>query len=153
MRIAFAEQEDTENLVQMGARMMALSRFSAMPCRHDKLRRTIEHAIANPGYMLALARSGDESLAGFHLASMQEYFFADGWYAQSISFFVAPEYRGSSAALRLLRALQKWGERQGAREIVAGTGVSDGTTLARMDRFMRHAGLRQVGGLYSRVLG
>jgi len=153
MRIRFAEERDVEAVVDLGQHMHGLSRFESVSYSREKVRGVVQHAVDNPAYMIAVAASRDGRVAGFHLANMERYFFGDDWLAQSINYFVLPEYRGTSAALRLLQIFRKWGERRGARELVLGTGTSKGVSLAQMDRFVRRCGFDQVGGLYSRWVG
>lgn len=152
MRVRFAERADVDAVVEMGERMFDLSRFRRFRYSRERSRQAVEHAVTNPAWMLAVAETSGGELAGFHMAHMAQYFFCDEWMAESVLYFVAPERRGTSAALKLLRIFERWGQRRGAREVVLGTGVSEGAPLARTDRFLRRAGIRQVGGLYGRWL-
>ncbi|MDZ7748851.1 MAG: hypothetical protein U5K43_08355 [Halofilum sp. (in: g-proteobacteria)] len=147
-----ATPDDVDALVELGKRMFERTRFGDLDFDHEKGRKVLLHAIDNPGYMLGVAVASDGPYAGLHLANMQQYFFCNDWMAQSVLYFVAPEYRGSSAAIRLLRLFWRWAEKRRACEITLGTGLAEGVSLARMDRFMRRAGLQQVGGLYARWL-
>jgi len=152
MQIRMATGGDVEALTDLGERMFDLGRYGGLEYNREKTRRVFQHGVDNPAYMLGVAITSDGKYTGMHLAHMQQYFFCDQWMAQSVLYFVAPEHRGSSAAIRLLRLFWRWAEKRGACEIVLGTGISKGVSLAQMDRFVRRAGLRQVGGLYSRWL-
>lgn len=148
----FATSEDVDGVVELGREMFLRSRFERLAFDWAKARQLAQHAVDHPAYMLGIAESSTGELAGFHMANMDRYIFCDDLVGQSIVYFVLPRYRGTSAALRLLQLFRRWAEKRGAREIVLGTGISDGASLQAMDRFVRRAGLQQVGGLYGRWL-
>ena len=77
MRVRFAGAEDVESVIDLGARMHALSRFECVGYERAKVRRVLHHAVGNPAYMLAVAEASDGVMAGFHLANMDRYFFSD----------------------------------------------------------------------------
>lgn len=152
MRVRFATSQDVDGVVELGRAMFLRSRFEHLSFDWAKSRQLAQHAADHPAYMLGVAESSTGELAGFHMANVDRYIFCDELVAQSIAYFVLPRYRGTSAALRLLQIFWRWAEKRGAREIVLGTGISDGASLQAMDRFVRRAGLHQVGGLYGRWL-
>lgn len=146
----FATSEDVDGVVALGREMFVRSRFEHLSFDWAKSRQLAQHTVDHPACMLGIAESSTGDLAGFHMANVDRYIFCDDLVGQSIAYFVLPRYRGTSAALRLLQLFWRWAEKRGAREIVLGTGISDGASLQAMDRFVRRAGLQQVGGLYGR---
>ncbi|PWG63408.1 GNAT family N-acetyltransferase [Sediminicurvatus halobius] len=153
MQVRAAQLADAPAIEALAERMFSLGRFRGIALNRDKVRAVIRYAIPASDYMLAVAESDNGELAGLHLAQVTAYYFSDQYMAESVAYFVLPHFRGSSAALRLLAYFWRWAEQRGAREAVLGTGPSQGTTLARMDRFLRRAGMSQIGGLYTRPLG
>ena len=148
MRIRFAEHGDVEAILALAEEIFSHGRFAALTFDHEKVRQVVTHAVDNPGYFLALAETADGELAGVHLANMENFFFAKEPFAQSVTFFVRPDFRGTSAAPKLLAALRKWAAKRGAHELVVGTGESEGQDLEKTDRFLRKMGLEPTGGNY-----
>ena len=148
MRIRFAEQGDMAAILALAEEIFSYGRFATLTFDRDKVRQVVTHAIDNPAYFLALAETADGELAGLHLANMEHFFFAKEPFAQSVTFFVRPNYRGSSAAPKLLATLRKWAAKRGAHELVVGTGESHGQDLEKTDRFLRKMGLKPTGGNY-----
>lgn len=148
MRIRFAGHEDVAAILALAEEIFGYGRFAALTFDRDKVRKVVSHAIENPAYFLALAETTDGELAGLHLANMEHFFFAKEPFAQSVTFFVRPTYRGTSAAPKLLAALRKWAAKRGAHELVVGTGESEGQDLEKTDRFLRKMGLEPTGGNY-----
>lgn len=65
-------------------------------------------------------------------------------------FYVAPEYRGSSAALRMFKDFERWAISIGANEI--SLGVSTGVDPERTDSFYKRMGYLCAGGIYKKYL-
>lgn len=153
MQVRAARPGDAQAIAGLAEAMFRLGRFHSMPLNRNKVGAVIRHATEAPDYMLAVAESTGGELAGLHLAHATAYYFSDEYMAESIAYFVLPRFRGTSAAMRLLAYWWRWAEQRGAREAVLGTGPSEGITLAGTDRFLRRAGMHQIGGLYARPLG
>lgn len=150
MRIRPAEHVDIEGVVQLGRRMHSLGRFKDLPYDFAKCRTTVKHCVDNPGsYFFCVAETDDGEIVGLHMGMLQEYFFSNQLVAQSISFFVTPNFRGSSAAVKMLYAFKKWAQKRKAVEVVFGTGISEGAPLTVVDNFMKRLGFDLTGGNYA----
>ncbi|MFW5498123.1 MULTISPECIES: GNAT family N-acetyltransferase [unclassified Maridesulfovibrio] len=149
MNIRPAMHSDVEAVVQLGKEMHSLGRFKNIRYDFTKCRQAVRHCVDNPGsFFFCIAETDEKEIIGLHMGMLQEYFFSNQVAAQSISFFVTPEYRGSSAALKMLYAFKKWAKKRNAIEVVFGTGISEGAPLAVMDNFMKRLGFELTGGNY-----
>lgn len=153
MIIRCVDHKTLDKTLEITKRMHAAGRFKDLDYNDEKCRALICHCIDNPGsYFFYVAEMNDGRIAGFHMGNVQEYFFSKEKMAQSISFYVAPEYRGSSAAVKLLIAFKKWAIKRGAVEMVFGSGLSEGAPLAVVDTFLKRMGLELTGGNYGEWL-
>ena len=89
--------------------------------------------------------------AGFLSCTANRLFHCNEIIASCMAFYVLPEFRkgllGGRIAAKLLDAYRRWAANRGAVEIQIH--VTSGIEISRTDRFLRHAGFRQVGGNYS----
>lgn len=132
-----------------GFRTLALamhreSRFGGLPLNEGKVRQVFEHHLAHPATAcMLLAERADGRLVGLLSGMVVEFFFSDGCVAQDRAFFVLPEFRGSSAAVRLLGAFRRWAENRKAVELNINMSVA--VDMERFGRFMRHLGFACCG--------
>lgn len=150
MNIRPATLADVETVVHLGRKMHSLGRFKELEYDFAKCRTVVRHCVENSGsYFFCIAETDAGEIIGLHMGMLQEYFFSSQQLAQSISFFVVPEYRGSSAAVKMVYAFKKWAEKREAAEVVFGTGISEGAPLAVVDNFMKRMGFTLTGGNYA----
>lgn len=90
-------------------------------------------------------------VVGGLVGCLERHVFSDQLVATLVHYDVLPEKRMGGAGLRLLTAFRRWAENRGAFELSAG--ISSGTDLNKMDRFMRRIGFELTGGNYSLMLG
>ncbi|MHB1238746.1 MAG: ABC transporter transmembrane domain-containing protein, partial [Gallionella sp.] len=89
---------------------------------------------------------------GLLIGCLERHIFSDEQIVASlIHYDVLAGKRMGGAGLRLLSAFRTWAENRGAFELNAG--ISSGTDLVKLDRFMRKLGFQQTGGNYSLMLG
>ena len=100
-------------------------------------------AKGNPGLIMA-ERGGQ--LVGMAIVVAGEQFYSGAKAATVQLLYVAPEARGGSAAVKLLRAIRRWAETAGTAELHLH--VTSGIDAARTDRFLRRMGFKQTGGNY-----
>ena len=82
------------------------------------------------------------AMAGF----IQECWFAHGNVAYDFFLYVEPEHRGSSAALRLIRAYEKWARMQNVLEVTLG--ISTGINTEQTGKFYQRLGYNKVGSTF-----
>ena len=108
------------------------------------------HPDKNQIYLMTLMPNGivflaekDNKLIGFIAGITQKYFFSDRMKSTDMGFFVLPEYRGSSAAIRLVQAFEKWSKDQGVEDICFGQTTA--IDIEKTQRFYTHLGYKTVG--------
>lgn len=144
MKIRLAQASDEEALLEMGKTMHAESRFAHFPLQEDKLRQVVSVSLQDPkGHCILVAESATAGLVGMLGGYVLPLFFTDALIAQDKFFYVLPEHRGSSAAVKLLMAFERWAKNRQVAEIDINMSVD--IDRARFDRFMRHAGYQPCG--------
>jgi GNAT superfamily N-acetyltransferase len=142
--------EDIDEIIEMGARMHAESAYDFLPFDRDKVRHLITTYAENPESRCVLVAEEKDILVGMFGGYLTNYFFCNETLACDITLFVAQEYRGSSAAVRLIRAFRDWAAARGAREICLG--VSTDVNRERTGKFYERMGFARVGGIYKQRL-
>jgi GNAT superfamily N-acetyltransferase len=144
MKVRFATIDDANAVLAVIRQFYEESRFHVYPFNADKVRQTIEQTIANPNATcILLAQTDAGGIAGFLAALVTAPRFTDVLVAQDHGFYVLPEHRGSSAALKLLIAFRRWAENRKAVEMSINQNVD--IDQKRFDRFMRHLGFSCCG--------
>jgi len=151
MKIRFATKEDVDTVLALGREMHAESRFAHYPLNDEKAVSTIHGMIANPHKAcLLLAQRADGKIAGMLAAYMSEFFFCDAIAVQDRWFYVLPQYRGSSAAVKLIIALRQWAESKKVNELCINMSVA--VEMERFNKLMTHMGFKCCGSNFSIVL-
>ncbi len=152
MKIRFATAQDEEACIALGKIMHAESRFACYPVNEDKLRKVFALSLSEPKvHCLLLAERLSGEVVGMLGGNVLPSFFSDVWVAQDKFFYVNQEFRGTSAAAKLLLAFQKWCANRSVAEININMSVA--IDMDRFDRFMKHAGFQSCGSNYFKPLG
>lgn len=149
MKIETAGKEHVADLIALGRTMLAESALTHLPLDEDRARRTFTGAIEDDKgtYCLLLARSSTGVPAGWLFGTITRPWFTQAPVAHDHAFFVAPEFRGSSAAVKLLRVFRRWAERRGATALNISQRV--GVQMERFEAFMLHQGFESRGMNFS----
>lgn len=152
MKIEIAASEHIEELISLGCRMYEESALTSLPLDVERARKTFRAALDDDKgmYCLFIARSSEGVPAGWLFGTITRPWFTDALVAHDHAFFVAPEFRGSSAALKLLKVFRRWAEKRNARMLNVSQRV--GVEMDRFDRFMRRAGFESRGTNFSMTL-
>lgn len=150
MRLRAATTEDVPALIELGRQVHAESRYAALAYDEARLKQTLGGLIdlqARGSHFVLLAEDGKGAVIGGLIGGLEPYFFTSALAAKSMLLWVAPAWRGSAAALRLINAFKLWATKKGAAEVCIL--VSSGVTIGRTDRFLRRLGFAQTGGNYA----
>ncbi|MDP1612334.1 MAG: GNAT family N-acetyltransferase [Sulfuritalea sp.] len=151
MKLRPATAADVPAMVEQGRLAHSESRLSLFPYDEQKLLAGLAALItmqeSRGSHLCLLAESNDGRLIGMFIGSLEEYFFTRSKSANSILLWVHPDFRGSAAALRFIRAFCTWAGKCGAVEV--SIPIATGVRLAKTDRFLRRLGFMQTGGNYS----
>src|SRR3954451_8544595 len=110
-------QEDIETLTDLVFEMHQESDYAFLPYDRGKVRALILQYIEDQTTRCGLVAEDRQSLIGMIGGVLVEYYFCEETLVADEVLYVKRERRGGMAALRLIRGLQKWAERQGAREL------------------------------------
>lgn len=144
MRIRLAEAADLEAVFAVCQRFHEESRFNRYPLNPEKVRGAILEAIGAPmASCVLLAEHDAKGVVGMLAGFVATPRFTDVLVAQDHGFYVLPEHRGGSAALKLMIAFRRWAENRKAVEMSINQNVD--IDQARFNRFMRHLGFACCG--------
>ena len=143
-------QEDIDALTELGSEMHQESDYAFLPYDRGRVRTLILQYIEDRTTRCGLVAEDDQTLIGMIGGVLIEYYFCEETLVADEVLFVKRERRGSMAALRLIRGLQEWAVRRGARELClsVSTNVHSETT----GRFYERLGFAHVGGIFKKRL-
>ncbi|MEY3953421.1 MAG: hypothetical protein RLZZ397_301 [Pseudomonadota bacterium] len=95
---------------------------------------------------VALTHQG--SVVGILLGTLQAYYWRSGHQAQVVHWYVRPDSRGSSAAMRLLLAYMAWAQQKHSQEIMVG--ITSGIAPEKSHRLLARLGFVCMGRNYLR---
>jgi len=149
LRVEWVTNDTVDEVVALGQHMHAESRFRGVPLDVERLRSSLVSSIADESgrFFLALVRSSVGDAAGGLFGRVERPYFTSEILAHDYAFFVDPAYRGTSAAMRLLRAFRLWAAKRGAIEVHVSQTVA--VDPEGFDRLMRRCGFGFVGGNYA----
>jgi len=135
------------DILQLGIAMHQESEFSAVQFDIEQAAHSIVSlVIENPNGFGMLAYTDDGKPAGMIAGSITPYFFSLGWVASDFVWFMRPEYRGSRAAVKLLKSFRTWAAEKGASELYMG--VTTNVSADRTGDLLQRMGFKHVGGNY-----
>lgn len=145
----FAAQ-DLEACIELGSMMHQESVYRHQPFSRDRLAYLAHLCLTNPQYVCLVAER-DGQIIGLMTGITGQHFFADSKYAADLALYVAPQHRGSTAAVRLIIEFSKWAEASGCNEMRCGvtTGINDELGGKIYKRF----GFKDGGSLYVKQIG
>lgn len=148
MKVRFATLEDIPLILDMGEAMVAESRFQPYGLNREKTASVLVSMIGQPKHStILLAERGDGETVGMLAGYVVDFFFCDALIAQDRFFFVKPEARGSSAAVKLLLAFRRWAEARKVRELNLNMSVA--VEMRRFNKMMTKLGFRCSGSNFS----
>jgi GNAT superfamily N-acetyltransferase len=149
MKIRFAVPEDRQALIDIGLENQAEIVSGPISVNAQRVDEAL-HMLFNlnrGSHVLFVAETADGALAGALLGCVERYYYSDELQAQLIQWFLRPAYRGTSIAVRLVKAFVEWAKLRGASEVFIG--ISSGINLQQTDGLMRKLGFTYLGGNYS----
>lgn len=127
-----------EEFFEIVTKMVAEAEFANAKIEKHK----ILHLYKNPNAIAFLAIENDK-IIGFIAAISHECFFSSKKKVSDLGLYVLPEYRGSRAALKLVKSLETWATEMGADDLHLGQ-----TTAVEIDKtrqFYERLGYKTVG--------
>lgn len=138
--------ERLRDILKLGIAMQEEGDYSGVPFDIEKASQSIlQMVIKNPNAFGVLAYDGDTPV-GMIAGSVTPYFFSRGMMASDYVWYVQPEYRGSRAAIKMLKMFLSWSRDMGAME--AYVGVSTNVSPQRTGKLLERLGFTHIGGNY-----
>ena len=120
-------------LIQLGREMWEESEnFSRHPLNEEKLKQ-LAMVVHTSDFLSCFVADSDVGPQGIWVGCVQPLWYSNDLSVSDIVFYVRKKYRGSSAALRLLKSAENWSREVGATEI--NIGLSSGIDTERTTCF------------------
>jgi GNAT superfamily N-acetyltransferase len=149
MRIRSYEERDYPSLLLLGAYMHYESDFAQFEFNPDRVRQLEALVLTSLNHYCFVAEN-DKGIIGAFVGGVAEFFFSHDKFGFDYLLYIRPEFRGSSAAYRLMLAAMTFCKNAGAKQLRFG--VSTGINPEEADRFYKKLGFQQSGILYTRLL-
>lgn len=139
--------EDAFKIVEIGEKFMTEGRFKDHEYNPKGVLGILEATVLRPDKAFC---AFDDQYRGLILMGISQHYFSTYKWATDFAFFVLPEYRGGTLAVRLLREAEKWAKENGASEltILHNTGIKTDTS----ERFFNGVGYETKGHIFSKDL-
>lgn len=144
--IRFSGPEDIGPGIALARRVHAESAFADLPFDEMRVRKGIERGLGAPDRHCLLQAEFEEEMVGYLHGVANRHYFSNALGATIMSYYVVPEHRGTTAAVKLLHGFRRWERQRGAVRLHVG--VTSGVTIERTDRLMKRLGFHLVGGNY-----
>jgi GNAT superfamily N-acetyltransferase len=148
IEIAPLEPGDEMIVAAMARNMHAESPvYSQWPFDKDALMGWIDLCRDNDDWLCLIAWDNGVPI-GFLAVGATPMLFNEARTVDDLALYVAPERRGSTAALRMLRVMEPWAQQ---RSVAIRMGVTTGTNERQAVKFLERLGYRQTGVLLTKV--
>lgn len=122
--------------------------YRAFPFADDRIWQWAELFLTDPNWLCILAVDEDCGPIGMFAVAAAPMIFSHELTVDDLVFYVHPQWRGTTAAVRMLRYLEAWVAGKGARQIRVG--VTTGINLDQTKRFLQRFGFVETGVLLTR---
>lgn len=140
-----ADEPDIDAMIALGRRLHAESHFHAQTYDEARLREFGRKGLSEGSHgMLVAERNG--AIIGMAVVVAGGHVISAAKTATIQVIYVAPEHRGGTAAIKLLRAIHTWSVHAGADTIIIG--VTSAIAPTRTDRLLRRIGFLRTGANY-----
>jgi len=141
-----ATKDDVGRLVELGRMMhMESPRFRGFKYLSGQVTSMCEYLIDNECGLVLVAQHADGIIDGLMAMAMQHYA-CELVQASDLAFFVHPDYRGGTAARRLVDGYRAWAHSIGAEPSI---GVNTGVQPERTARLLAALGAEQTGTIWT----
>ena len=149
--IRFSQSEaDIEARVALARRAWEEMDEPDLPFDEDIVRQGIGKRVGAPERHCLLQAELDGKVAGMLMGVIAHHYHSPAIGASVLSWYVLPERRGSTAAIKLLYGFRRWARERGAVRLYVQ--VSSGIDVSRTDRLLVRLGFRLRGGNYVSAL-
>lgn len=149
MKIRLAVPQDQAALIDLAKQNQAETVFGDISVNSLRVNETLNALFhLNHGkYVLIVAENAEGKLVAGLLGCVERYYFSDELQAQLVQWYLLPSVRGTSIALRLVKAFVEWAKSRGASEVFMG--ITSGIHVQQTDSMMKKMGFTHLGGNYA----
>lgn len=138
------EPGDLGGALHLGTLMQAEApAYRDYPFEDERFAAWFELCLTNPDWLGLVALDDVAGVVGFLAMGCAPMIFCSARTADDLAFFVHPAWRGSLAAVKLLRHMEAWALAKGAVQIRMG--LTTGTNTASAKRFLERFGYAHEG--------
>ncbi len=143
MWLRMATRDDLPALVVLGREMHGSSTYASMDFDVDILKSTLT-ALMDKSQFVVVAEDTNREICGAMVGAIAPSWFGRDTVANDLALFVTRDARGSSAAVRLMKAFVQWALMAGARQIRPGVTTGD----ERAERLYERMGFARCGASF-----
>lgn len=147
-KIRFAIEKDIPELISLGRDIYQESQQKGLGFSEIRLKNQLKACLQpnSKNYCVFVAERNGR-IIGVFWGHIDQHFFSEALVATEYMFYVKPDFRGTSAALRLMHAYKTWAKNRKAQEIMICMTI--GVEPGKFDKFVQKLGFKYVGGNYS----
>lgn len=143
------EPDDVKYVVYLAEKMHAESPvYCQMTFDAAKVEALCNLCLNNEDWICIVAVTDDGTIIGFTAACVVPTLFGGDTIVEDLGFYVHAPWRGTTAAVRMLRMLETWAKSVGA--VMIRMGITTGTNPVQTARFLGRFGYAETGWLYSK---
>lgn len=146
MRIRQANDADLPALMALGKDMYLESNYTSVSFSEDKLALIGVQCLNDPVWIVRVAEHSDGSIIGMFVGYISQFIFSFDLIASDFVLYVKPEYRGTSAAIRLIAEYVRWAKEREAK--IVNIGTTTGVATAETTAFYKKLGFTQIGAVF-----
>lgn len=144
MNIRKAEHRDLEEALILGWEMHQESRYKSMDFNLEKVAQFFQMAMFSNEYLFLVAEKNSRVVGGF-IGYAMPHWCSDDLVAGDFALYVAPEFRGTTTAFRMIRRYVKWAKDKGVSEEFIGLGITTGVHTDATQRLYEKSGFELTG--------
>lgn len=141
-------REDLQDCIDMGRASHKESQYH-LPYDPDRVKNLYLNSINNPMFKVFLAFEADELIGGIAVA-VGQYNYNWQHFVQDIVTYVYPTHRGTSAGIKLYKAIYEWAKQIGASEVRLDYQFLDDNP--KIEKFYARLGYKPYGKRFRKVV-
>lgn len=145
--IKVADISHIEEITGLAKNMVLEGTYSDVPFNEEMFRLFMETMMKCDDFSCFIAVYKDE-IIGFLLGDIVPHIFSSQKKAVDLGYYVAPDWRGTRCAMKLLEEYEEWALSKGVQEKRIYLGSSNG--YEKSHDFFEKMGYTQIGGVYQK---
>lgn len=142
------KDSDLARLIEIGREMHSESSYAHLSFSEEKCRNLFFACLNLPEDFLGIVCEQHGEIIGMFVGNITPYFFGSQKIASDLLLYIAPEFRGGAAAVRLVKEYEKWANLLGAAQVMLG--VTTGIDEVRTIEFYKRLGYKAAGAIFKK---